>query len=383
MLGFLLPLSYRQKSSRIYCFLRDLVGRKTIVKMILSSLCLSVLDFMGFLILFPFIKVATDPVFQASLQAHLTTYVPVSAQLDRLTFIGLISGLVILYFIVRALVYMLLTRYQLDVAARVTIISSINLIKASLAARYQLFLDEGAVKIAGIGYSNTVHASIIFQSSVLILNEVLILMIVFISFALISPISVFIVTCIAFILGRFVFLPYSRKAAMLGRHTRDYDMARHRFIHAMVNAIRDIKIMGLEETFSARNNEISQRHAHLNAEYQSLSVILRIIVEALMMVAVVVACLWFVFSSANIVEVAPVLATLALVVNRVAPAFSRLAANLNSVRFSLPLVEQLIDMNETITVIPRSGTRQPSTIQVTILGAISASAIVIRRSSKA
>lgn len=353
MINLLLPPSYVSRIKRVYDFIRGLVGRTAIVKTVLSSLFLSLLDFFGFVVLFPFIKLATDQPFQENVQTKLSSFFPALNALEDKAFVALMGIGVIIYFALRAYLHHATTRFQLRVSATVTAESSRRIITSALAARYQLFLDEGAVRIAGISYSNSTHASIVFLSVVAIINEAAVIAIVLASFLFISPIAVLALAGFAGLFARLVFLPISKKVAVLGRTTHDYDLARHRFIHSMANAVRDIKIMGLERTFSERNNNIVQQHVVLLAEYQSLSSVTRLLIEALMMGAVVVACLWFVYSSSNLEDVAPVLATLGLAVVRIAPAFSRLAASLNTVRFSFPVVETLIDMSETITRYPQ------------------------------
>jgi len=358
LINFLLPESYLRRTTRVYRFIRGLVGRAAIVKTILSSLFLSILDFFGFVVLFPFIKLATDDQFRENVQTKLS-FLPAVAALGHKEFVALTGVGVILYFVLRAYLHHATTSFQLHVSAAVTSESSRKLINSALSARYQLFLDEGAVRIAGVSYSNSTHASIVFLSVVAIVNEAAVIAIVLASFILVSPIAVLALAGIGALFARLIFLPISKKVAILGRTTHDYDLARHRFIHSMANAVRDIKIMGLEKAFTARNSEIVQRHVELLAEYQSLASVTRLLIEALMMAAVVVACLWFVYSSSDLEDVAPILATLGLAVVRIAPAISRLAASVNTVRFSFPVVETLIDMSETINRYPQPRNTSP------------------------
>lgn len=368
MLSFLLPASYTNRVRRVYLFLRSLVGRRLIVLTIASALLLSLLDFFGFVLLFPFIKLATDQSFQQLVQGKLAGVIPALSGIEPRQFIALIGAGIIGYFVMRAVVYHWITRFQLNVSAQITAQSASRLIDAALNSRYQLFLDEGAVKIAGVGYSNATHASIVFLSVVSLINEATVILIILISFALISPVSIAVLTAVGMVFARFIFMPISRKAAVLGRTTHDYDLARHRFIHSMVSAVRDVKIMGLEETFAQRNSSIVKEHVGLLAEYQSIASVMRLLIEAIMMVGVVAACIWFVFSAANLEEIAPVMATLGLAVVRIAPAVSRLAANYNSVRFSFPVVEALVDMTETVARYPQLRSEQP----VSYIGAYSA-----------
>ena len=344
---------------RLSRFFRQLIGFRRTAAMLASSLALSVLELGGFALLFPFIKLVTDAEFSAKISAKVSGRPFLSFLSDHHSIVlGAGVGLIV-YFVAKAIIYTGLVNYQAQVAADVNIRSTQQLIDAALNSRYQLFLDQGAIKIAGIGYSNTVHASLLFQCVVAAFNEAIFLSIVLFSMFFVAPWLMLGLFVIGLILSFGVFLPISKRVARLGHETRDLDMARHRFVHAMANAIRDIKIMGLEAAFAQRNSQILRRHVNLFAQYQTISSVLRVLVEALMMCVVIVACIWFAVSAGNIVELAPLLATVGLVVVRAAPALSRLAANYNSFRFSLPIVEALIEMYETVARYPQSKNTLP------------------------
>lgn len=344
---------------RLSRFFRQIIGYRQTLAMAASSLALSVLELGGFALLFPFIRLVTDQVFSASLADKLSVVPFLPVALDHHLLVLAVGMALIAFFIFKAFVYAGLVRYQANVAAEVNARATQRLIDAALESRYQLFLDEGAVKIAGIGYSNTVHAALLFQCVVAAFNEIIYLSIVLGVMLFFAPWVVFGLLVAGGGLTVGVFVPISRKVARLGRATLDLDVARHRFVYAIASAIRDIKIMGLEEVFSRRNSAIVREHVDLFATHQTISSALRVVVEALMVCAVIAAGVWFAFSSRNLTELAPVLATLGLVVVRSAPAVSRLAANYNSFRFSLPIVESLLDMYDTIARYPQSRGNQP------------------------
>lgn len=344
---------------RLSRFFRQLIGFRRTAAMLASSLALSVLELGGFALLFPFIKLVTDPEFSTKISDKLANLSFLPFMNDHHSTVLLAGTCLIGYFIAKAAMYAGLVKYQANVAADVNVGSTRRLIDDALNSQYQLFLDEGAVKIAGIGYSNTVHAALLFQCVVAIFNEIIFLSIVMFSMLFFAPWLMLSLLLLGLFLTFGVFFPISRRVARIGHATRDLDVARHRFVYAMVSAIRDIKIMGLEKAFSRRNTEIVQQHVSLFAQYQTISSVLRVLVEALMMCAVIAACIWFAFSAGNLMQLAPMLATVGLVVVRLAPALSRLAGNYNSFRFSLPIVEALMDMNDTVTRYSQSKTNQP------------------------
>jgi len=112
----------------------------------------------------------------------------------------------------------------------------------------------------------------------------------------------------------------------------------------MANAIRDIKIMGLEPPFVARNHRLAFQHAKLAAESVAIISMQRMAVEVVLVCGVVVGAIWFALIGGDINESAPLIVTFGLVAIRSAPALSRLAGAYNGFRYSLPFVETLLEM---------------------------------------
>ena len=202
---------------RLSRFFRDMVGYRKSVAVLTSSLVLTVLELGGFALLFPFIKLVADASFSTKISAKLAQW-QVLAAVDTHRSVVLVAGAaLVMFFLVKALAYSGLVKYQARVAADVNIRATQSLIDKALGSRYQLFLDEGGVKIAGIGYSNTVHAALLFQCVVAALNEIIFLAIVLVSTIFFEPLVVLGMLVLGAILTVGMFLPISRKVAVLGR----------------------------------------------------------------------------------------------------------------------------------------------------------------------
>ena len=125
-------------------------------------------------------------------------------------------------------------------------------LKATLL-KGELFVDFSPVKIASASYTNTMHTALLFQSICSLINESTLLLIIFLGAFILNP-KVFILILLAlFTLFILIFRPISKHVAKLGRETQKVDYSRHRFIFTMSNAIKDIKIMGLENPFIKRS----------------------------------------------------------------------------------------------------------------------------------
>lgn len=314
--------------------------------MAVSSLVVSLLELSGFALLFPYIRLVTDMAFFAQIGERLSGTLLEALFADHFIAV-LVAGLALgVFFVIKAVLYTMLIGYQSRVAGDVNAVSTKRLIETALASRYQLFLDEGAVKIAGLSYSNTAHAAILFQCLVAAGNELIFLGVILASLAWVAPWVTLGVIVAAVLLGLGVFYPLSRQVARLGLMTRDFEAMRHRYAYALVNTIRDIKIMGLEPHFARRNAEIVEGNVAIYSKYQTIASSLRVLVETIMLCSIVAACMAMVVSQVSLLEFAPLIATLGLVAVRSAPAFSRLVGYFNGFRMSLPLVEDLLDCCE-------------------------------------
>jgi ABC-type bacteriocin/lantibiotic exporter with double-glycine peptidase domain len=342
------PYSPIERARRLGAFFRQVLGIERISLMLLSSLLITLIELAGLALIFPFLKLATDPAFYQRTIERLADLGLSGADIPNKTAVVAVGLCLTAVYLLKGFVHVKLVAFQARVASDITKRTSEDLIRQALYSRFQLFQDHGAVKIAGISYSNTTHATMLFQALMSAANELVLLGLLFIAITVATPwLSILILLVLALVVPGF-FLPLSRRAARIGRETQVTDLARHRFVFAMANAIRDIKIMGLEFSFSERNRVIAQRHADLAADYVSVSATQRIAVEAIMVSAIVGTCIWFSFTEQDLVAQAPFLVTMGLVAVRAAPALSRLAAAYSGFRYSLPFVEGLLEMRADI-----------------------------------
>lgn len=355
------PLVLWRRLRPLLSFFQGLLGLGGMLRMLLSGLMVSLIELGGLALIFPFLKLVTDLEFHRRL-AHKVSHTPLaSVLLDHRQAVLWIGLSIVLLYVFRGWLSARLIRYQADVAARISSMTSDGLVTDALSSRYQLFLEHSAVKIAGMSYSNTTHAALLFQSLAAALNEAVLLLSVMVGLFVASPLAFICLIAIAIIVGAGVFRPLSQRVAAIGRHTQEVDLARHRFVFAMASAIRDIKIMGLEGPFSERNRDLADKHAKLTAEYTAISAIQRTAIEIVLVCGVVVGAIWFSWTDADLQESAPVIVTLGLIAVRASPALYRLLAAYSSCRYSLPFVEGLLKMRRDLLLYPQQRQIQAAT----------------------
>lgn len=330
----------------LFRLFHELLGAGGLAMVLLSGLAVSLLELGGLALLFPFLKLVTDPSFHQWILTWAAPEAVLNALQDHKRAVLLAGIALMTIYAMRGWVTAKLVRYQANVAAHINRSTSDQLIDTALRSRYQLFLTHSPAQIAGISYSNTTHAALLFQSASTALNEAILLAAVLVGLLLASPSAFTSLVIVALILGLCVFRPLSRRVASIGRSTQEVDLARHRFVFAMASAIRDIKIMGLETPFARRNHELVEKHAKLAADYVSIATTQRVAVEVVLVCGVVGAAMWFAWGGGDLSQSAPIIGTMALVAVRTAPALSRLAAAFNGLRYSLPFVARLLELRD-------------------------------------
>jgi ABC-type bacteriocin/lantibiotic exporter with double-glycine peptidase domain len=347
------PILLWHRLRPLLSFFQSLLGLGGMLKLVLSGLAISLIELGGLALVFPFLKLVTDLEFHKRV-LEWTVGLPLDALMEDHKCAVLVVGLcIMLLYVLRGWLSARLVCYQSDVAARINRTTSESLICDALTSRYQLFLEHSPVKIAGISYSNTTHAALLFQSLVAGFNEAVLVSLVMFSLIPVSPLVFLCLAVLVLVLGLGLFRPLSRRVAAIGRRTQETDLGRHRFVFAMASAIRDIKIMGLEVPFSRRNSDLAGKHAQLAAEYTTIAAVQRMAVEVVLVCGVVTAAIWFAWSESDLNQSAPFIVTFGLVAVRLAPALSRLAGAYNGFRYSLPFVEGLLEMRRVLGNYPQ------------------------------
>lgn len=350
----------RGKHSRadIVRLFHELLGLGQGLAVLASSLLVSAIELVGLALIFPFIKLVTDTAFYATVSAYLRRFADLPWLADQRAVVLVAGALLLVFYVVKGVVHASLIRYQAQVAARINSRATRALIDSALQARYQLFLRHGGVKIAGVSYTNTTHAALLFQTVIAGCNELILIGAVFgAAFAFAPWLTLSLLVAIGLVALVF-FLPFSRRISRIGKETQVLDLSRHRFVFAMASAIKDIKIMGLEPSFMARNRLVVDQHVALAASYQSISAGLRIAVEVLLACGVVGLCIWLGYSGGDVLALAPVLGMIGMVAVRVGPALSRLMGAYNSFRYSLPFIEGLLEMRDEVASYPQTRREQ-------------------------
>jgi ABC-type bacteriocin/lantibiotic exporter with double-glycine peptidase domain len=322
-------------------FLLKVVGKRRTVTLIGVSVAMSLLDLLGIAIVFPYLDAVVRP--SGRINQAITTWLP---ELQSRNLVLMLSAAMIVIYAVKNAAYALLQRYQFREMSNLTARLTNDMVSRLLRARYATFQNTATSGLAGIAYSNTVHATVAFQALVQALNEVLFLSFLLAVLFLLQPLLALSLIAVLAVVYAVLSLLIIRRSTILGNVQRRIENQRYRLLFSIVTAIRDIKIMGLGPLFDARNREISDVYADVAWRHNLNGALPRLFIELVMLTGLVVFVAGYALFQVSLESVAPMLAVGALAALRAVPTFSRVIGALNTYRFSAPVIERLMTVRE-------------------------------------
>jgi ABC-type bacteriocin/lantibiotic exporter with double-glycine peptidase domain len=325
--------------AKIACYLLNTIGKRDALILFFIVGILSVIELGGIAIIFPFLQVIIQPDLKNILLMKLGFGFFNSISHEQ--FILSLGLILILFYAGKTFFQSILLRIQTRKLAKFTELMTNHTIADVLRARYAVFQNTAASRIAGMAYSNTVHSTLALTALIQVANDVILLLLMFIGFFIFNPIlaiSALLLACItALILNTIVI----RRSAILGSAQSQIENVRYRLLFSIASAIRDIKIMGLDNLFDAKNRRISHEYAELAWRFNFNNTLPRLIIEFFALSSVVGTALCIVIFDIPLKESGPLLAVIAIAVSRAIPALSRLFGSISIFRSSSPFVKDL------------------------------------------
>lgn len=326
-------------SNNVVRFILGFAGKKETSFLLLVVILVSILDMIGIAAIFPYIKIVVNPSLLTDNAFGLLNWTKsISAGQQA---VG-ISAVLILLYICKGYFQCVLIRYQYRRLALFTARLTDDTVNRILAVRYGLFQEMPGSELAGVAYVNTVHTTIVFRSLIQMGNEICFLSLLGITFLIISPLATLVAVVILGLVATALYFIVIRQTTKLGKEQSNIENERYRLLFSIVNAIRDIKVMGLAHLFDAKNKEVSAQYAKIAWRYNFNSAVPLLLVEIVVLIGLVVTVLVVMSAGVLLEEFLPVIGVVAVASTRTVPAFAKLMMSINSYRFSHSFVERLI-----------------------------------------
>ena len=316
-------------------------GQRLSAKLLLVILASSLLDLLGVAIIFPYLALVTDPPALAKVAARFPQYF---RELPADTLLLLMSILLLLVYFVKSACQVMLIRYQSRQLASLTTRLTDDTVYHMLHVRYSLFLELAGAEVGATVYASPIHFTLAYRAMLQIASELSFMMALFIIFLVVKPLPTLVAFGVLGAVGICLYLLVIRNTAKLGKRQSEAENTRYRLIFSMINAFREIKIMGLARLFETFNREVSYELEGVAWRYSFNHALPLSIIEAVVMMSVVGAVVGVIISGLNVTEILPAVGLVAVSAVRLVPAIARLFMALNSLRFYDESVKRLHKM---------------------------------------
>ncbi len=245
----------------------------------------------------------------------------------------LLSVILVFGYIAKSVCQALLQRYQSRQLAAFTARLTNETVHHILYARYSTFLEIPGSEIGGAAYANPVHVTLVYRALIQILSEILFISTLCLALLILSPMPTLIALCMLLLIGLLIFLTVIRNTAALGVQQSQVENSRYRLIFAIVNAIRDIKLMGLAPLFEQKNREVSAEYESVAWRYNFNNSLPLIFIEVAVFVGLVSMVVVVISAGAAMAQLLPTIGVVAVAAIRAVPAVAKLIMALNAFRF--------------------------------------------------
>lgn len=335
-------------NDEVTLFLVHSIGVRNTLLLFATVCIMSLLDLAGIAIIFPFLQVVTQPEVAGKILAKVGVSGTLLAELTHRQLCAALGVGLALFYAGKTLFQTALTKTQSRLLARFTADLTNDFVAHVLKTRYAVFQQTPASQIAGIAYSNTVHAALALNALIQVGNEGLLLALLVFGFFIFQPFLALGALLLAALVGYFFYKTLILRSSQLGAAQERVEIIRHQLLFSIAYAIRDIKIMGLDGLFSARNNRVSRDYAELAWRYNLNNALPRLLTELFALLAIVAASLAIVFFASSFDKAGPLLGVAAVAALRVAPALGRIFSAINTFKFSHPFITRLIDLRSSL-----------------------------------
>jgi len=328
-----------KKHLPIPAYIIDSLQQIVFTRLVLMSVFLAISDLAGILLIFPFVSLAINPNY---IQSHpiLNFFFTDLTHSELIIYSGI--SLIAAY-LVKAQLHQKVLKSQNEIIAGFTKDLTDEFLHKTINAKYEFFNKFSTSRLAGIAFSNTIHASIALQMMLSILTELFFLLLLLVTFIASMPFVALGITFISLLYFVFLYKPISKKVTYLGVLQNNIENLRHRVLHSLAASIRDIKIMDLGPTIESYSRDISSKFAESNWMFATTQGLTRIYLETLMLIGIVVSIILFLSNGSDIQKATPLIALATLASLKALPSLAKLISSINAYKYSCRFVQHLLD----------------------------------------
>ena len=325
---------FSSRYAQVVGYVLQQAGGRWAAGLLASILGSSLLDLVGIAVILPYLRLVIDPPALQALAARL----PTGIGLDGAGLLVAISSLLAVVYIVKSILQAALLRLQSRRLAAFTTRVTEATVSRILQARYGLFLQMPASEIGAAAYASPIHVTLALRAALQLANELLFIALLFLVFLVISPLPTMGVVALLLALGALLYFTIVRNTSRLGKRQGVIEGTRYRLLFFMINAIRDIQIMGLGGLFSEMNRTSACEHEQVAWRYSFNNALPLLVIELAVLIGVVGTVLTVLLANVALTQTLPMVGVVAIATVRAVPAVAKLFVALNSLTFYTDLV---------------------------------------------
>jgi len=313
------------------------ISRGVLWRLIVASTVLAILDLLGVAVIFPYLSIIA-----ADIPDRAVSYVTIAYELlgahSHADFVVTVSVLLMGFFGGKFVVGYLLNRLRFDANVSVTVSLSDDLLRLLLNADYGHLVNKSVSEMTGIIISQTVHATICLDSAITIATESLFFLFMLIAIIAFAGKPALILIGALILLSILLYFGVLKAITRLGSAQSEVHLRQYSFLFNVVGAIKDIKILGLEALIEKEHRVLNSRYAQAMTSFQVYQTLPRSILESLVMIGLLGACMLMLLNNIEIKSALPFIGFLAVSSLRLVPAYSRVVGAYSSFNYYKPAV---------------------------------------------
>lgn len=317
-------------------------------RLVIASTSLAILDLLGVAVIFPYLSI-----FAADTPDSIPRYVATAYQLlgarSHTEFVVTVSLILMAFFVAKFALGYVLNRMRARANVSVTVRLSDDLLRLLLNADYGHLVNKSVSEMTGIIISQTVHATICLDSVITIATESLFFLFILIAIIAFDVKLAFILITTLILLSILLYFGILKSIARLGSAQSEVHLRQYSFLFSVVGAIKDIKILGLEASIEKEHRLLNSRYAQAMTSFQVYQTQPRAILESLVMVGLLGACMFMLLSNVEIKSALPFLGFLAVSSLRLVPAYSRVVGSYGSFNYYKPALSLICGLFEDLS----------------------------------
>jgi len=332
-MNFKLKLSYFKKVSMILG-----ASKKSIPKMILLFLVLSILDIIGIGLIAPYMLMIVSP--DLFLQSDIGIYLTSIVNLQLSSLLLLAGGLLVLVFFIKTVVGIFVNYSILKFCTAQTYKIRSLLMKKYQDMDYEVFTGRNSSEyIHNIQVVADKFTMGVLQSILRITSEFIVIIVILLFLAWNSIETVILLFSI---LGSVVLmydLVYGKKMKKYGTLSNKYATHMVKGINEGISGFKEVRVLGKQDYFYQIVKSEAKNHAYSNLKSMHISLVPRYLLELILVCFIVLSVNMFIFIDKDAIYLLTTLSIFGIAAVRLAPSVNRVMTGISMIRFGRNFVD--------------------------------------------